>query len=89
MDIEYDPQKCRKNKALHGISLADVDGVFYDPVAITIEDCDHDEQRFVTLGSDQFGRILVVCYTWRGSNIRVISARRAQPHERKTYEGKR
>jgi uncharacterized DUF497 family protein len=89
MDIEYDPQKCRKNKALHGISLADVEAVFYDPAAITIEDRDHDEQRLLTLGVDQFGRTLVVCYTWRATNIRIISARKAEPHERKMYEGKR
>jgi hypothetical protein len=44
------------------------------------------EQRFVTLGADAAGRILVVVYTFRGEDIRLISARQAEPHERKEYE---
>jgi uncharacterized DUF497 family protein len=35
------------------------------------------------------GRLLVVVYTWRGENIRIISARPAEPHERKEYEAER
>lgn len=55
---------------------------------MTIEDGDHSEQRFVTLGMDDLGRILVVCYTYRDeTTIRLISARKAEPHERKEYEG--
>ena len=42
-----------------------------------------DEARFVTLGRDALGRILVVVYTWRGDNVRVISARRATRRERR------
>jgi hypothetical protein len=53
-----------------------------------MEDRDHKEARFVTLGMDGFGRLLVVCYVYRGeATIRVISARKAEPHERKSYEG--
>ena len=44
------------------------------------------EQRFVILGADAAGRILVVVYSWRGDDIRLISARRAEPHEREEYE---
>jgi uncharacterized DUF497 family protein len=40
--------------------------VFSDDTALTIEDDDPDEQRFVTIGIDAFGRVLVVVYTWRG-----------------------
>ena len=59
-----------------------------DPVAITVVDDESDslEQRFVTLGADAAGRIPVVVYTWRGDDIRLISARRAEPHEREEYE---
>ncbi|MDR1229024.1 MAG: BrnT family toxin [Azoarcus sp.] len=60
--------------------------MFFDPFALTREDRDHDEARFVTLGTDGFTRLLVVAYTYRGEDIRVISARRAQPHERRIYE---
>jgi uncharacterized DUF497 family protein len=88
MGIEFDPAKRIINLRQHKIDLADVEGVFYDPMAITIEDRDHNEQRFVVIGTDWFGRVLVVCYTWRDdATIRVISARKAELHERKQYEG--
>lgn len=88
MDFEFDPVKNKVNIRKHGIDFADVEQVFYDPCAITIHDHDHMEQRFVTLGVDGFGRLLVVCYTYRGKTaIRLISARKAEPHERKAYEG--
>jgi len=62
--------------------------VFDDPYAITIadEESDPNEQRFVTLGTGAAGRPLVVVYTWRGEDIRIISARPAEPHEREEYE---
>jgi len=61
--------------------------VFEDPLAATIIDDESDpsEQRFVTLGADAAGRILVVVYAWRGDDIRLISARRATPREEKVY----
>lgn len=87
-NIEFDPSKRIINLRDHKIDLADAEGVFYDPMAMTVEDRDHDEQRFVVLGADWFGRILVVCYTWRDDvTIRLISARKAESHERKAYEG--
>lgn len=62
--------------------------VFEDPYAITITDdeSDSDERRFVTLGMGAMDRLLVVVYTWRGENIRIISARPAEAHEREQYE---
>jgi uncharacterized DUF497 family protein len=62
--------------------------VFGDPHAITITDDESDpgEQRFVTMGMGAFGRLLVVVYTWRGDNIRIISARPAEAHETEQYE---
>lgn len=75
------------NGRKHGVDLVDVDAVFFDPMALTREDRDHAEDRFVTLGMDGFGRLLVVAYTYRGvDEIRVISARRAEPQERRVYE---
>jgi hypothetical protein len=68
------------------VDLADVEGVFYDPIALTREDRDHDEQRFVTLGLDGYGRLLVVVYIWRGDYVRVISARRATASETRNYQ---
>jgi uncharacterized DUF497 family protein len=87
MNITNDPVKNQINLQKHKIDLADVEGVFYDDRAITIEDRDHAEERFVTLGIDGFGRLLVVVYHYRDEDeIRVISARPAEPHERREYQ---
>lgn len=45
-----------------------------------------DEQRFVTVGMDLLERVLVVCWTWRGDDVRLISARKANAYERDSYE---
>jgi hypothetical protein len=60
MNIEFDPNKNALNIRKHGINLADVEGVFYDQWAITLEDNDHAEQRFVTMGMDAMARLLVL-----------------------------
>lgn len=87
MDIAYDPIKNAINRRKHGIDLAEVEGVFFDDNAITIEDRDHDEECFVTLGQDSVGRVLVVAHHYREpDSIRLMSARLAQPRERRTYE---
>jgi len=57
-------------------------------MALTREDIDAaGEQRFVSIGADALGRILVVVYTYRGKSIRLISARLATRKEREQYEG--
>ena len=87
MDFEWDPAKARSNLAKHGISFSDVEPVFYDQYAISIPDPGAQaEERFVVVGMDALGRIVVVVYTHRGDSIRIISARRATKSERKTYE---
>jgi hypothetical protein len=85
--FEWHKSKARENKSKHGVSFADTFAVFEDPNAVTLEDFRGGEQRYVTIGMDAFGRILVVVYTWRGDNIRIISARRAVRYEVKQYEG--
>ena len=85
--FEWDKSKAVENKAKHGISFSDTFAVFEDPNAVTIDDFRQDEQRYVTIGMDAFGRILVVVYTWRDDNIRIISARKAARHEVRQYEG--
>jgi len=87
MDYEWDPHKARSNLRKHGIDFADATTVFSDEYALTIPDDDPDEERFVTMGMDALGRILVVVYTWRGERIRIISARKADSYECKQYEG--
>jgi uncharacterized DUF497 family protein len=85
--FEWDKSKAKKNLLKHDIAFADTFAVFEDPNAVTLDDQGSDEQRFVTIGMDAFGRILVVIYTWRGDNIRIISARKAVRSEVRQYEG--
>jgi uncharacterized DUF497 family protein len=87
MSVEFDPDKARANLHKHKVAFTDAEQALYDPLAITIEDPDaENEQRFVTLGMDALGRILVVVHTPRGEITRLISARKASPGERKAYE---
>ena len=86
MEAEWDPAKARSNLAKHEISFADAETVFDDEFAISIPDLGlAGEDRFVAVGADALGRILVVSYTYRRNRIRIISARRATQSERKEY----
>jgi uncharacterized protein len=85
MSYQWNPDKVNSNQAKHGINFADAIAVFEDDFAITIEDQRHDEERFITIGMDAMGQILVVVYTWRGNEIRLISARKADRSERQQY----
>lgn len=87
MNYEWVPNKAAANLDKHRIHFADAVAVFSDEFALTIADDFTDEERFVTIGLDAFGQILVVVYTWRGDEtIRIISARKASRHERKQEE---
>ena len=87
MGIKFDPSKAAANLRKHGISLADAEAVLADPLAITVEDPDSlGERRFVTMGWGTAGELLVVVWTERDGDYRMISARRATRKERKQYE---
>ena len=86
MDYQWDANKSATNLKKHQVYFADAVTVFSDDFALTITDDYPDEERFVTIGMDALGRILVVIYTWRGDSIRIISARKATNRERKQYE---
>ena len=62
--------------------------MFGDPLSVTFPDPDHsiDEDRYITIGTSDRGRVLVVSHTDREDRNRIISARKATPRERKTYE---
>ena len=88
MAYEWDQSKNRANLAKHGVDFADAVAVFEDDLALSRPDLEsRGEPRSITLGLDGFGRLLVVVFTDRGSNIRIISARLATKLERKYYEG--
>lgn len=87
VDCEWDPAKAKANLTKHGIHFADAVSVLEDDSALTIRDpYSEDEERWITIGMDVLGRLLVVVYTWRGERVRLISARQATPQERRQYE---
>lgn len=87
MNVDWDPNKAKVNRADHGVSFPDAEAALYDPHGITCEDESAEgEQRFVTGGLDALGRVVVVVYTYCGDTIRMISARKATRNEVRTYE---
>lgn len=87
MWVTWDPEKARQNLRKHGVRFSDAEPVLFDVNAVTIEDpAAEGEQRHVTVGLDALGRVLVVVFTYRGEDLRLISARRANQGERRRYE---
>ncbi len=86
MSFEFDPTKAQTNLRKHGVSFAHAEQALRDPMAFTIDDPDSmSEQRFITLGMDALGRVLVVIHTKRGERTRLISARKASRGEADRY----
>ena len=87
MSYEWDSVKARENLAKHGVCFAEVVAVLEDDLALTIrEPFSDEEERWIALGQNEAGRLLVVVYAWRGENVRLISARAATPREKSQYE---
>ena len=86
VDYEWAEEKAAANLRKHGVDFADAALVLEDELALTLRDLHTEEERFVTLGKDPSGRLLVVAYTWRGERIRLISAREMTSKERRQYE---
>lgn len=86
MECEWDPAKAGANVRKHGVHFADAVSALEDEHALTIRDAYAEEERWITLGRDALGRLLVVVYTWRGDRARIISARLATPRERRQHE---
>ena len=78
LNFEWDEEKAKANIKKHRVSFDEAITVFVDPFSITIPDPDHSvaEQRYIDIGSSDKGHVLIVVYTERGSNIRIISCRR-------------
>lgn len=88
MALEWDIRKAEANYKKHGVRFSEAEPVFSDEIAITTIDDDSDphEVRFVSIGMGARGRVMVVVYCYRKRNIRIISARVAEPRERRQYE---
>jgi uncharacterized protein len=86
VDFEWDQVKAKSNLRKHGVDFADVVIALEDENALTIEDSDHDELRFKTLGMGPALNILFVVHCeLLGDRVRIISARKADKEETKVY----
>jgi len=88
LQFEWNPAKAASNLKKHGVSFQEAATVLGDSLAWTFSDSDHsiEEERFLTIGLSETGKLLVVSHTDRGEAIRIISARKATRRERKYYE---
>lgn len=92
-DIEWDPAKARHNLRKHGVSFERAASVFLDPRAMSMYDDAHSEQedRWMTLGIDANGALLVVCHMYHvlgpsTARARIVSARNASRRETDFYK---
>lgn len=87
LDYEWDAAKAAANLRKHGVDFTDAALSLEDPLARTMIDPDASgEERFVAIGADPVGRVLVTVYTQRGRRIRIISSRYANRAECRDYE---
>jgi hypothetical protein len=86
-----DPAKEAENIRKHGVGFDDARAALCDPLRVSWFDDSHSakELRFVTLGCDLKGRVLVVVTSEGEPSPRIISARRATKRERHAYEERR
>ncbi|GIK72771.1 MAG: membrane protein [Chloroflexota bacterium] len=86
--FQWDKSKAAANLRKHGIPFDEAPSVFLDPFSLVVSDDEHSsaEERFVIIGRSIKHRLLVVVFTDRDREIRLISARRAAKGEQKTYE---
>ncbi len=85
-EFEWDDAKAAANAQKHGVTFEEARTVFRDPLAIELVDDreEYGEDRFILIGMSA-ARVLVVVYTTRNDRNRIISARKAEPNERRVY----
>jgi uncharacterized protein len=87
MESVFDPDKNKSNIDKHNLPLSEGDGVLNDPLARTKQDIfTQGEQRHISIGANVFGELRVVVYHYRGEEVRIISVRKPEPNEVKSYE---
>jgi uncharacterized DUF497 family protein len=85
--FEWDPDKANSNLAKHGVTFEDACEVFFDPFLRVVDAAATDEARDAVIGYTASQYLLYVVHLVRHEEaIRIISARRATPQERHTYE---
>lgn len=85
MKFEYDVKKSLSNKQKHGIDFEEAKLLWNDDKMVEIKTSYEDEDRFINIGKITT-KIYTVVTTYRGENIRIISARRARKKEINIYE---
>jgi uncharacterized DUF497 family protein len=87
MHFTWDPRKAASNLRKHSVTFEEASTVFDDEHALVQPDVTH-EDRLLILGTSTRARLLFVVYVEREADdtVRIISARKATPHERKKYE---
>jgi len=84
--FEWDEEKNKLNKKIHGIKFEDAKFVFNDPNKIILPDLYHSEEEERWLAIGMVNRVLFVVFTERDDNvIRLISARVGTKEEEKLY----
>ena len=92
MIFDWDSDKNLENAEKHGISFEQAQEIFLDSLHLSILDerFSYFEERWITMGVTQSGEVLVVAHLYfvedPEERIRIISARRAAPKERRQYE---
>jgi uncharacterized protein len=88
MHFDWDLEMAAENATKHGVTFEEAGSVFSDPLAITFPDPDHsvDEERVLTFGMSNQGRLLAVISTDQSDTLRIISARTTTRRERGIYE---
>lgn len=88
VQFAWDSDKAVANVQKHGVTFAEAQTVFGDPLSLTFPDPDHSvgEARWIDIGRSVQGRLLVVVYTERMDQIWIISSREATRQERRRYE---
>jgi uncharacterized DUF497 family protein len=90
VEYRWDPAKAAANFRKHKVRFSAAALALEDPAAWTMADPDAvDEERFICLGVDPFGNVLVTVFAPRGTVIRIISSRKASRAERRLYEAGR
>lgn len=84
-DFEWDNAKAAANVRKHGVTFEEASTVYEDPDALDAPDLE-DPTRFMILGRSYQARVLFVIHAERRERIRIISARKASPAQRKKYD---
>ena len=85
MSISYDEAKRQANLAKHGIDLAECESIFDFPLYSEEDDREsYGELRTKSLGW-LHARVVVLIWTERADGPRLISCRKALPHETRKY----